>query len=63
MDFIKLKIKIELEALITERESMIAFNQQREQDGLAMGYDESAFLCLATQMRDLIIKLEKSNKE
>lgn len=49
----ELKTRIELEALITEREGMLALNKERESHGYALGYGEAAFLKLANEMRKL----------
>lgn len=47
------KTRIELEALITEREGMIAENKHREGLGQSMAYGDSAFNALAEQIREL----------
>ena len=44
---------VELEALITEREGMIAENLQRQYLGNAMAYTEDNFLILADKIRRL----------
>lgn len=46
-------VEIELQALITEREGMIAENQQREHLGNSMAYDDDSFLTIANKMRKL----------
>ena len=46
-------IRIELEALITEREGMVTENRIRESLGQAMAWDESMFIELADKMRAL----------
>lgn len=43
----EMKIRIELEALICEREGMIVLNKEREFQGYALAYNEEAFLVLA----------------
>ena len=48
-----LKIRIELEALITEREGMKAENQFRVGCGEGVAYDEAPFIELADRMREL----------
>lgn len=45
--------RIELEALITEREGMVAENKVREILGQSMAYHDMDFQILAKQMRDL----------
>jgi len=45
--------RIELEALITEREGMIAMNMQREHLGQSMAYEGNAFVFLADKLRAL----------
>ena len=45
--------EVELQALITEREGMIALNKQREHLGQSMGYDDENFDMLAEKMRAL----------
>ena len=52
MDF----IEIELQALITQREGMIAENQQRAYLGQSMAYTEDPFLILAEEIRGLKFK-------
>ena len=47
------EFRCELEALITEREGMIALNKQREAIGASMAYDEASFCVLADRFRDL----------
>jgi len=49
----EIEIKIELEALITEREGMIAENRICKTTNDYYPYDENAFLMLVTKMRDL----------
>jgi hypothetical protein len=46
-------IEIELQALICEREAMLALNADRDRRGLAQAYDETAFYTLADAMRKL----------
>jgi hypothetical protein len=48
-----MKVRIELEALITEREGMIAKNTQREHLGYSMAYWEDSFAILASKIREL----------
>lgn len=55
-----LEIKLELEALICEREAMLAENSQRHNDGQAMAYHEHDFFCLAKEIRDLIGRMKKA---
>lgn len=45
--------RIELEALITEREGMIAENKVRESLGHSLAYPYDCFYVLASQMREL----------
>lgn len=45
--------RIELEALITEREGMIAENKVRESLGHSLAYTYDCFSVLASQMREL----------
>jgi len=45
--------EIELQALICEREGMIALNMDRERRGNAMAYTDDAFFQLADKMRQL----------
>jgi len=45
--------EIELQALITEREGMVAENMQRLHIGQSMAYNEDSFLVLAEKMRTL----------
>ena len=47
--------RIELEALITEREGMVAENQRRMSFNDAQAYSEGAFFELADKMRVLVI--------
>ena len=42
--------RIKLEALITEREGMVAENQQRQAVGASMAYTEDAFVNLARRI-------------
>jgi hypothetical protein len=46
-------VEIELQALITEREGMVAENAQRQRLGESMAYQEDSFLVLAEQIRNL----------
>lgn len=50
----------ELEALICEREAMVAENKQREFLGQAMAYQEDSFYVLAEQIRSLKNKPSES---
>ena len=50
----ELNRRIELEALITERDGMIALNMQRESLGQSMAYGDDAFLDVAAKMMALI---------
>ncbi len=43
----------ELQALITEREAMVALNMQRQACGNSMAYDDEAFMGLAQQMKTI----------
>lgn len=45
---------VELQALVCEREGMVAANMQREAVGMSMAYDDAAFFNLADRMRLLI---------
>ena len=45
--------EIELQVLITEREGMVAENQNRTHRGLALVYTEIQFFNLAEKMRQL----------
>jgi len=54
-----LDIRIQMEQLITERESMIALNKERETAGNAIAYDEQAFINLAEAFIDLRKFLKK----
>ncbi len=46
--------RIELEALITEREAYIAENKQREMLGYSLAYGPECFFELAEKMRELL---------
>ena len=46
-------VEIELQALITEREGMVAYNQYRCLRGETVAYPDEAFLELAEQIRAL----------
>ena len=48
-----LRTQIELQALITEREGMIAENMKREWRRESMAYGEEAFQAIADEMRAL----------
>ena len=45
--------EIELQALITEREAMVALNMQRAALGQSMAYNDGHFFQLAEDMRKL----------
>lgn len=45
--------EIELQALITEREGMIAENKFREINGNSLAYCEDSFIILANKIREL----------
>lgn len=47
------KWQIELEALKTEREAMIADNLERQRLGSALAYHGDSFMILAERIRDL----------
>lgn len=47
-------LRAQLEALISEREGMLAANLERQRRGEALAYQESAFTELANQMRCVI---------
>ena len=49
-----LRDQIQLQALITEREGMIAENMRRERHQEAMAYDDLSFVQLAEKMRALL---------
>lgn len=49
-----LEVRILLEALISEREGMVAENKIRESQGYAMAYDDTAFCRNAEEMRKLV---------
>jgi len=55
-----LKIKLEMEALISEREGMIALNKEREINDLSLAYGESAFNDLAIKFSKLALKIKKA---
>ncbi len=48
-----LLVRIQLEALISEREGMIAENKQREATGNSMAYNDTAFNYNAEDIRAL----------
>lgn len=56
----EIDILIQLEALKTERSSMIAANTEREMQGYSLAYDEKVFHDLAEDMRALLVELRKS---
>jgi hypothetical protein len=45
--------RVLLEALITEREAMLAANRERERRGEAQAYDEKSFMVLAGAINQL----------
>jgi hypothetical protein len=49
-----LRMRYELEQLITEREGMIAANQERASKGHAQAYTEDAFKVLANTIGSLL---------
>ena len=55
-----LNVRIQMEMLITEREGMIAENQQRIHQGESMAYWEDSFLILNRQFTELWETLKKS---
>jgi len=52
-----LKIQIELQCLITDREAMIAENQTRISNDEALAYGEEDFYNLSNEMKKLINKI------
>ena len=48
-----MKIDIELQALVTEREGMVTANIERQHRGEALAYPESCFIQLASEIRAL----------
>jgi hypothetical protein len=53
-----LKIRCKLEALVTEREGMVALNQQRGVVGASMGYAEESFAALQAKIESLLKEFE-----
>jgi len=53
-----METKIKLEALITEREGMLAQNEQRLRQGYSVAYGDEAFSELAARMLKLLEKSE-----
>lgn len=53
-----LEVRILLEALISEREGMVAENKIRESRGYAMAYDDAAFCGNAEGMRKLVSQVK-----
>ena len=49
-----LDIRLQMEALITEREGMIALNYLRDKRGESQAYSEEAFQGLITQFNQLV---------
>ncbi len=50
----ELEIKIKLEALITQREGMIAENQVRISLGQSVAFDGESFIYLADEIAELL---------
>lgn len=48
------RVQVELQALITEREAMVAENKRREDTNRALAYGEDSFLELAARIRTLL---------
>lgn len=48
--FQELIFKIQIETIITEREAMKIKNLSREQQGLAIAYDENSFMILVKEL-------------
>jgi hypothetical protein len=48
------RLRVELEALITERSGMIMHNVARDSEQKALAYDHDAFFELAERMRGLL---------
>jgi len=55
----ELNIRLQMEALITEREGMIAENKQREHLEQSMAHTEEAFSAIAGQLTWLLDFLRK----
>lgn len=53
-----LVFRCELEALITQREGMIAVNQQRERHGEAPAYNDEGFAGVACDICELCKRIE-----
>lgn len=53
-----LKIRLEMEALISEREGMLALNTYRERRGEAQGYDDGCFYENSEAFTKLVQKLD-----
>lgn len=49
-----LLVRIQLEAIISEREGMVAENKIRERRGEAMAYDDNQFFANAAAIRALL---------
>lgn len=56
-----LAIKLEMQALISEREGMLALNAYRERRGEAQGYDDGCFYENGEAFTKLAQKLEKQS--
>lgn len=54
--FLELDTRLQMEALISEREGMIAENKQREYLGQAMAYVEDSFLMNSKLLNDLVVR-------
>ena len=55
----ELNIRLQMEALITEREGMIAENKQREHLGQSMAHGEDKFISIAGQFTYLLGEFRK----
>jgi hypothetical protein len=54
MDMDDMEKRIRLEAMITEREAMMAMNAQRERNNDSQAYGEDAFFRLSDRMMELL---------
>lgn len=52
-----LGIRLQMEALISSREGMLALNKERESHGYALAYSEEAFDNLRKSFEELIAQL------
>ncbi|MDD5220867.1 MAG: hypothetical protein PHV11_09890 [Candidatus Bipolaricaulis sp.] len=50
----RLAVRVKLEALVTEREGMVAFNQFRAGLGQGIGYSDDAFFPLSQRILALL---------